>query len=151
MKVTFYNNYTDIHNANPDIEFVAEIDGVHLKGDCDIDTPRLVLEYDADILKCNYLRIPKFNRYYFITKTTVSTRNVMILQCESNPLHSFRSGLRETTQLVTRQENKSDFTLIDNQLPLKNSRDIVTYNFNASPFSAQSTSNCVALTVSGGV
>ena len=68
--------------------------------------------------KFNYCYCPNLERYYFISNIVFQKTGLVELQCDVDPLMSFKDDILNSTQLVTRQENKQQKYLPDQSLPI---------------------------------
>ena len=68
--------------------------------------------------KFNYCYCPNLQRYYFITDITFTRQGLVNLTCSVDPLMSFKDDILNSSQLVTRQENKQQKYLPDQSLPI---------------------------------
>ena len=68
--------------------------------------------------KFNYCYCPNLERYYFITDITFTRQGLVELNCSVDPLMSFKDDILNSTQLVTRQENKQQRYIPDPSLPI---------------------------------
>ena len=68
--------------------------------------------------KFNYCYCSNLERYYFIRNIVFQKTGLVELQCDVDPLMSFKDDILSSTQLVTRQENRQQRYLPDNSLPL---------------------------------
>ena len=66
----------------------------------------------------NYAYIALFNRYYFISRKEVGMNNILSIYMDEDVLMSFKNEIYELVPLVTRQENATDNTIIDNAIPI---------------------------------
>lgn len=91
-----------------------------LKDGCSVTNPEIIINAsnDLEIYKCTYARIPKFNRYYFIS----DWRNVGKLWVASltvDALASYRDEIGNSHQFVTRCSKEFEGTIIDTKYPMK--------------------------------
>lgn len=87
----------------------------HYKEDTDFLNPVLELAYDATYYAgANYIYISEWQRYYYIVGKKTGMQR-MFFTCEIDPLKSFKSGIKNLTCIVERQErrNKCDMYLQD--------------------------------------
>lgn len=71
-----------------------------------------------DIGTSNYFSIPKVNRYYFITDITMMSGGRVAITGKVDVLMSFKTDIIGSTQLIVRQEKKTNNFLIDTDIPL---------------------------------
>ena len=68
--------------------------------------------------KFNYCYCPNLDRYYFIRNIVFQKTGLVELQCDVDPLMSFKDDILNSTQLITRQENKIQKYIPDQSLPI---------------------------------
>lgn len=86
--------------------------------------PVLVLTYNAALLLCNYIYIPKFGRYYFATVSTDIAGRI-ILSCKVDYLMSWAAYIKECPCVVVRAEQAGVNMVPDSKLPIDPSRSYV--------------------------
>lgn len=131
MKVEFYNNQDDPNIINKTPQKISELD-ITFRQAIDEKQPILIM-HNTNLQNANYVYIPLFKRYYFITnisnynnvlsQVTLSTDYLMtyqdtILNTEmkitaTNKPSYLSSSLPTTEQITTRKE-LSDVTLDNN-------------------------------------
>lgn len=60
--------------------------------------------------KCNYMYIPNFNRYYFITDITSYRNTLAIVHGHVDVLKTFEDQIKDNTALVKRASDKNYYT-----------------------------------------
>lgn len=125
---------------------MTNVEGV-LRDECDVINPIITVNYKVDALSsCNYVKIGKFNRYYYITNMIgkTSTLTELHLKCDvlmSNPT------ITNCTCTIDRQENRYDAYLDDERVITKYPPAVSTIPFNTlNDFSG----NAYILVTSGG-
>ena len=102
-------------------------DKINLKQDCSITHPIFVLGKTSSSeamdtvgwwRKFNYCYCSNLERYYFIRNIVFQKTGLVELQCDVDPLMSFKDDILNSTQLVTRQENKQQRYIPDTSLPI---------------------------------
>lgn len=81
------------------------------------------------ISKFNYMKIPKLNRYYYITK--ISTSGALIrIDGKCDVLYSHKKDILNSKQYVYRQQTKNNSPyLVDSMLPIRSD-----HNYICTPF-----------------
>lgn len=82
----------------------------------------------------NYMYIPDFNRYYYITEVTYENGGAVTIQGRVDPLMSYASEIKGLICNVVRQENSGITDIVDNQLTLTPKKEIETLLCDATPF-----------------
>ena len=75
-----------------------------IKSDCDILDPTLEVAYSANIASANYMYIPDWGRYYYLTRKTVGAQRAFI-GGPVDVLKSYDSGIRGLKCIIQRQED----------------------------------------------
>lgn len=82
-----------------------------------------------DIGSSNYFSIPKVNRYYFITDITMMSGGRVAITGKVDVLMSFKTDILGSTQLIVRQEKKTNNYLIDTDIPLSSKKQVIEHEF----------------------
>ena len=101
----------------------------------DVLYPRIIIQYDADLLDCNYAEIPMFNRFYFV-KVKLLTSNSMSLEFNVDVLMSRKNEIAALPSIIIRTGALSKPTYTpDETLPIDPNRigDIETPIYFTSP------------------
>lgn len=132
---TFYINSSAENVLNKSLTEIKEVK-YQVWEPFDILHPTLTVRRDDSLLDCNYVYIPKFNRYYFAT-VQVQKGNEMIVSCDIDPLESWKTrGLLDLSVPVIRQENKYNMYITDSKMPFlaKGEKQIVKITGGDNPF-----------------
>ena len=84
--------------------------------------PRILIDYAAAYMGCNYVYIPEFSRYYFAELTLMSGRE-LLLTCKIDVLNSF--DLSDVEIMCVRSESAGINLAPDSKLPVDPSRSYV--------------------------
>ena len=112
MDVTFYTTTDDKRKVSKSLTTVSIL-SCEIYNGCDIINPLLLLEYSATITSCNYMYIPDFHRYYFVTNITVDAGGRMIVVGEIDVLQTYATSILALDATVTRNEYTDDTLLVD--------------------------------------
>lgn len=119
--------------------------------ECSIMNPIFLLEYSSSLVNYNYLKVQSWGRYYYIVDITVAPGGRIYLTCSEDVLMSNKDEILSLKAYLIRSENKSNKLLKDNSFPVQTNRQLETYTFNRSPFTANYASDITyVLTVIGG-
>lgn len=128
MDIALYKNTSAPNVVNKSIKQIGQnITNVRFKEDgaLDIKNPKLVLNYStevSDFAKFNYVRIFKFDRYYYIDDI-YTEGGLVVIVCRCDVLMSFKEDILSGTQnpqYILRQQSKYDNPYLqDNLLPVE--------------------------------
>lgn len=127
MEAILYINNSDDRYVSKSLGSKKSID-VTLKADTDIISPTLILS-SIDDFTYNYLYIPTFKRYYYITNITSIRNNLMSISCKVDVLMSFKSSIKDSSGVIERSESDYNLYLEDSQTPIYANPKITTKNF----------------------
>lgn len=155
MTVTLYNNSADPRVVQKQ-QSLVQIASVSAEPyyPIEVSTPVFRLAYNANYTRINYMYVPEFQRYYFVTNITLESGNAMIIKCECDVLMSFKNDILNLRAICFRNEtdyNKymPDFTA--NTVKSTTKAYLFEDLFQASPFGMPTDENtyCYTLTVAG--
>lgn len=118
MTVTLYKNKSDPRALNKSLTFIKSVSAL-LKEDCSILKPVFILD---GVTLCNYIYIPDFGRYYFITDTEILAGKQMQITCEVDTLNSFKYEIEQVEGLVSRSQNLFNLYMTDPEVPIPTRR-----------------------------
>lgn len=104
IDIKLYRNNSEANRVSKSITLIKEMSGT-LREDTSILNPTLNIECDDSILNANYLYIPKFCRYYFITDIKSISNGIWRISADVDTLMSFSDYIYNQTGFVERQEN----------------------------------------------
>lgn len=127
MIVKFYQNDSDDRKVNKNITLKKTLSTVIIKEDSSIMRPVLKVHMDSDIMKCNYIEISSWNRYYYIDNITVASGQQLIISCREDVLMSNKTQIYKSTAFVQRSEKGTSNMYINDQLFIAANKPIVDY------------------------
>lgn len=108
-----------------------------LKDSTSIIDPVITIECAlADVVGCNYISIPKFNRFYFVNNIRSVGQGLVEFSCHVDVLSSFADEIRKNDAIIKRQENKWNLYLNDGTFKVYQNPLVLTRAF-PSGFSTQ--------------
>ena len=118
MKATFYSSSAEKNRLDKTayLSGATEVD-ILLKENCGMLTPTLIIS--ANILNKNYVYIPLFARYYFITNITRLDNNRVEISCKCDVLMSHKEDILKLNVIATRSTNKYNQYLIDKAIAIE--------------------------------
>ena len=118
MLITFYQNQS-APNVIPKVK-TKKFDRIGtLKNNTSVRNPVIqlkVADYD-NTRQCNYCYIQDFSRYYYIDDIRI-VNAIIEISMTVDVLESYKDDILNSTQLVARQENKKNYSIIDDRLPM---------------------------------
>lgn len=123
--------------VNKSLTEVVTFDEVIFKEDTSLLSPTVIINGVSnsstytieDIGKSNYFSLPKVDRYYFITDIVMLHGGRVSISGKVDPLMSFKTDILASTQLIVRQEKKTNNYLIDTDIPLSSKKQIIEHEF----------------------
>ena len=123
--------------VNKSLTEVVTFEEVIFKEDTSLLNPTVIINgvansstYTIEVIgKCNYFSIPKVDRYYFITDIVMLHGGRVAISGKVDPLMSFKTDILSSTQLIVRQEKKTNNYLIDTDIPLSSKKQIIEHEF----------------------
>lgn len=97
---------------------VGTLSGV-LRDECSIITPSIIIAQNT-LPVFNYVYIPVFNRYYFVTGITSVKCGLWRIEMTCDVLMSYRTGIKALNAVIARQENDYNDYLNDNEVIIQN-------------------------------
>ena len=108
MVVKFLLNKSEYNTINKDTELIVE-KTITLKNDCDFINPYLILKLDDNLYLSNYVYIPDFKRYYFITGIEILTKTLVGVSLHVDVLESFKDNILAGTVHITESSNVDNY------------------------------------------
>lgn len=123
MEIILYYNDSEKIKLDKELSQIGTIEG-RLFQNTSITKPSIMFDLDTSVFSANYLYIPQFNRYYFITDVVNVSANKWQIQARVDVLTSFKSAIRENTAIIERQENEYNLYLDDKYYRAYQNEDI---------------------------
>lgn len=154
MVAKIYKTKSTPNVVNKVLSEVVAFDEVVFKEETSLLNPTIIINGVSnassytieDIGNSNYFYIPKVNRYYFITDITMMSGGRVAISGKVDVLMSFKTDIIGSTQLIVRQEKKTNNYLIDTDIPLSSKKQVIEHEFGNSI----SDSGYYVLAVNGG-
>lgn len=158
IAVELYRNFSDNRYVNKNIEKLADVTATWYENNSNVN-PTIKFTYNnPNVLNdCNYVKIPYFGRYYYVTdvRSLVGCSMEMDLRCDV--LMTYKGIILENYFMVIRNESpdgKATPTIIsDPTLPLAPYKELEVIEFEGGDFNlegASSISRNFILNVAGG-
>lgn len=126
MLVTFYQNNSDARQVSKSITPLANKINCNWKENTSIVNPviyvsKVILENYAS---CNYMFIPEFNRYYYISNIVLEAGNILRITAYVDVLMSNRSDIGGIRCIIARSETVNNKYFVDPMCPVRTKRAI---------------------------
>lgn len=137
MIAKIYKTKSAPNVVNKTLSEVVKFEEVIFKEDTSLLNPTIIINGVSnassytieDIGTSNYFSIPKVNRYYFITDITMMSGGRVAITGKVDVLMSFKTDILGSTQLIVRQEKKTNNYLIDTDIPLSSKKQVIEHEF----------------------
>lgn len=103
MTVDIYKNSSPNNYVNKSIALVDNLE-CNLKENCDITNPQIEV-YGTSGLNGNYMWIPLFSRYYFVTDIVTENIDTLLITGHVDVLMSFQNAILNASGIINRNEN----------------------------------------------
>lgn len=118
MKATFYVSNAERNKLDKAAYLTNALEiEILLKENCGMLKPVLIIS--ANVTNKNYVYIPLFSRYYFITSITRLDNKRLEVSCAVDVLMSFKEDIKKLNVIATRSSDKFNYYLRDNAVALQ--------------------------------
>lgn len=102
MIVNFYNAKIKKNELDKTLG-TATVKSCELKNGSSIEDPVLYMTHDADLFAMNYVYIPDFGRYYFISGREIAEHTEYIT-CHVDVLKTYANDIKNSNGIATRSQ-----------------------------------------------
>ena len=120
--INLYNNSSEPEVVDKSLSLQTSLQG-QLKDNTSIITPTILMNINS-IPTANYMYIPDFHRYYYITNIECVRNGLIQISAKCDVLMTYKSGIRACNALVERQEYNYNPYLVDNLYPMDNKNTV---------------------------
>ena len=120
---------------------------------CSIKSPDFLLDISPYEISANYAYVPEWHTYYFLSEPVVMDGIRCTVSGTLDPLTTYAGQIRDLSGYLIRTADgdHANELIRDNRYPAQANRQLQVYPFDASPFTANYSSDLVyLLTVVGG-
>ena len=103
MKIILYENTSPKKKVVKNLTRKKELEG-NLLDECSVVNPSITIEID-NLSQYNYMYIPVFHRYYYITNSTVVQNKIWRIEAHTDVLMSSKEDLLKNKCVVEKVEN----------------------------------------------
>lgn len=134
MDITLYSNNSDSKVLNKSLTPLGTVTGAVLKEYTSIINPVLQVTRSANVIAANYVYIPDFGRYYYITNMEYQTNNIVAITLAVDVLYSFRTAILASEITAIRSSNHYNRYLSDDRQATLTTSMVQTKLFTTTPF-----------------
>ena len=150
MNIKLCSSVSEIVAINKVVSIIDDVSAT-IKGALSVENPVLILQYKSDIQSnVNYVYIPEYNRYYFVTDIINLTGGRYELHCKVDVLMSFKDNILNLSCIVDKQSSKdnANMYLDDGSFVVQSKEFVDTINF---PRGFNDNGEFILITAGGGV
>lgn len=150
MNIKLCSSISEIVAINKDISIIDDVSAT-IKGALSVENPVLILQYKSDIQpNVNYVYIPEYNRYYFVTDIINLTGGRYEIHCKVDVLMSFKDYILNLSCIVDKQSSKdnANMYLDDGSFVVQSKEFVDTIDF---PRGFNDNGEFILITAGGGV
>ena len=111
MQIKFYYNSSEKNKIGKSLLKELTMDG-NLRDECSVINPTILVEH-SNLSGYNYVYIPEFKRYYFITEMTIVRNNLWRISLKVDVLESFKKDILNLSCIVDKQQYENYSNNID--------------------------------------
>ena len=108
MQVEFYHTADNANTVNKTLQPIKTVDIIFRQA-VNEATPFIIMNKDK-LTGSNYVHIPNFNRYYFISSVDNYTANLVRINLVTDLLMTYKDDILNSTVLITATETPSYFS-----------------------------------------
>ena len=129
FKIKLFYNESEPEKVSKSLTEKADLSCV-LRDGCSLIDPVVILETTHEIISAtNYVRIPQFNRYYYVNNIRSVRNGLYELSCHVDVLHTYRSEIKANKAIIHRSENNYELNFDDGSLKTFNNPKVTTKSF----------------------
>ena len=124
QEFTLYKNSAEMHRVDKTayLEFVGTVSGV-FRDETSITNISITIQYDT-VIDFNYVYIPSFNRYYYVTDVTLINYNLYEISLSVDVLMSYKDAIRNCKGFIDRNEFTFNPNIVDSKRVIEQGVDI---------------------------
>lgn len=127
--IILQRNNSEINRVTKDVSSVLTVTG-ELKSETSIVDPVIMIECDlTEVVSCNYMTIPVFNRSYFINNIRSIRTGLVEFSCHVDVLSSFATAIKANNAIIRRQEQNWNLYLNDGTFKVYQNPIVLTKAF----------------------
>ena len=134
FNIELYQNSAEVNRVDKG-QYLAPVGSLvgALRDECSMLTPSIVYQSES-VPTFNYVYIPIFNRYYFVTSLSSVSKNVWRMELNCDVLMSYKNEILLLQGVVGRQEIDFNPMLVDSELPTQDNPEVEIVNIPSTAF-----------------
>jgi hypothetical protein len=135
--INLYQNSAEVNRVDKSnyLVGVGTLSGA-LREECSMLTPSIVYQ-SSDVPTFNYVYIPIFNRYYYVTSLSSVGKNLWRMELNCDVLMTYKNEIFLLQGVIGRQEIDFNPLLVDNELPTQNNPIVEVIDIPSDAFNTQ--------------
>lgn len=128
ITISFGSTSSEKRELDKDVSYSVSLNGT-LRNETGVVDPSILVEANASTLAaCNYMSIPAFHRYYFITEIKSISDKLCEVSGHCDVLSTYKTGIRSNRAIIARsaQEGNWNLYLTDPMMKITNKSSIIT-------------------------
>lgn len=128
MNISFGVTTSEKRQLDKTVSYSVSLSGT-LRNETNVVNPTIVIEANVSTLAaCNYMSIPAFGRFYFITDIRSISNELCEVSGHCDVLSTYKAGIRANSAIVGRSATKGNWNLFlnDPMLKVTNKSTIIT-------------------------
>lgn len=131
MNIILYKNSSEPAVVDKELKQLTSISGTLREQSSILDPVIIFSGINQYIGQCNYVYIPEFNRYYFVTDVESVRNGLWKISMHVDVLYTYRNQIRSNSAIIERNENEYDLKLNDGLFRTQQNPRIAQYPFPA--------------------
>lgn len=129
MEIILYNNLSEENRINKNLDEVESLTGSLRDKNTSIENPVVRISRSSPT-GFNYVKIPAFDRFYFVQDVTIEVNGILLLNLAVDRLQSFKDSILQQEIIVEQSTNSNDVYLPDNSwlTNVKTKTDILNFS-----------------------
>lgn len=129
FSISLMRNSSPKEQLDKNLSTLASVSGT-LKESTSIINPVIKIQCDvSDFANCNYMYIPEFDRFYFVTDITSVSDTIAEFSGHVDVLTTYKDQIRNNSAIVRRQENSWNLYLNDGSFKVYQNPMVLTKSF----------------------
>lgn len=131
MTLVLYENKSDERVVNKTIDSLQTYEG-YLRDESSITNPVIFIEGLFNIgnnINANYLFLPDYRRYYYITDIIQKRANLVEIHARVDVLMSFKDEIKTCSGIIRSSQNVYNLYLDDGSLKCYQNKKLLTHEF----------------------